>query len=104
MPSASTALRATETFDIAEVQPSPRDLKIMARRLAVHCAVYRGAIPTIAFWQLGSTLALFTVVIGLMFLTVQNYIPSYRYRHQIYLRFLGVRQLNEYHDKFCTHT
>lgn len=73
MPSASTALRATETFDIAEVQPSPRDLKIMARRLAVHCAVYRGAIPTIAFWQLGSTLALFTVVIGLMFLTVQNY-------------------------------
>lgn len=77
MPSASTALRATEPTEFAVIPatsvPSTRELKDKARRLAVHCAAYRGALPVTAYWQLGSTLALFAVVIALMFATVQTH-------------------------------
>jgi acyl-lipid omega-6 desaturase (Delta-12 desaturase) len=73
VPSASTALCATRPSDIVNAPPSGRELKETARRLAVHCARFRGAIPAVAFWQLGSTLALFVVVIGLMFMTVERH-------------------------------
>lgn len=70
---ASTALRATEPYDIGHAHPTARDLKDRARRLAVHCASFRGARPLIAYWQLGSTLALFAATIALMFVTVQTH-------------------------------
>jgi acyl-lipid omega-6 desaturase (Delta-12 desaturase) len=50
-----------------------RELKDKARRMAVHCAGYRGAIPQRAVWQLSTTLAVFTVSLVLMFVTVTNY-------------------------------
>jgi acyl-lipid omega-6 desaturase (Delta-12 desaturase) len=53
--------------------PAHHDLKEKARRMAVHCAAYRGPLPAIAFWQLGSTLALFVVLVGLMFATVASH-------------------------------
>ncbi|MEQ1698152.1 MAG: fatty acid desaturase [Hyphomicrobiaceae bacterium] len=73
MPSASTALRATQSCDMTTAPQSARDLKDRARRLAVHCAAFRGALPMVAYWQLGSTLALFVVVVGLMFATVEHH-------------------------------
>ena len=73
MPAASTALRATGRFNITPAQPSARDLKDKARRLAVHCAAFRGALPAVAYWQLGSTIALFSVMIALMFATVATH-------------------------------
>ena len=73
MPSASTALRAPKPMELTSARPSVRDLKDTARRLAVHCAAFRGALPVIAYWQLGSTLVVFTAVIGLMFATVAQH-------------------------------
>jgi acyl-lipid omega-6 desaturase (Delta-12 desaturase) len=49
------------------------DMKEKARRLAIHCAGYRGAVPLLAYWQLGSTLFVFAVLLGLMFATVEHY-------------------------------
>lgn len=39
----------------------------------MHCAGFRGALPGIAYWQLGSTLALFVLVLAAMFATVEHY-------------------------------
>jgi acyl-lipid omega-6 desaturase (Delta-12 desaturase) len=71
--SVATALRASGSNGEFDQRPSGRDLKDKARRLAAHCAAYRGAVPTVAFWQLGSTLVLFILVIGLMFATVATH-------------------------------
>ncbi len=56
------------------VQPTRMDaatLKAMARRLAAHCAAYRGASPGPAIWQLASTTAAFVAMVGLMLLSLK---------------------------------
>ena len=73
MPSVSTALRATPAYDLPPVYPSARELKDKARRLAVHCAAFRGAIPQRAIWQLSTTLLLYAATIGAMLATVANF-------------------------------
>jgi acyl-lipid omega-6 desaturase (Delta-12 desaturase) len=74
VPSRSTALRSTVPAS-TELVPEPvlSELKQKARRLAVHCAAYRGALPQRAFWQLSTTLAVFVVLLSAMFATVQSY-------------------------------
>ncbi len=42
------------------------DLKAAARRLAAHCAAYRGSSPGTAIWQVTTTAAAFVVLFGLM--------------------------------------
>ena len=91
MASNATALRKARSFDeelhasalparadgsgarLHLAESSLAELKDKARRLAVHCAAYRGAIPERAFWQLLSTLAVFAVVVGVMFATVATH-------------------------------
>jgi acyl-lipid omega-6 desaturase (Delta-12 desaturase) len=42
------------------------DLKTAARRLAAHCAAYRGSSLWVAIWQVASTTAAFVVLVALM--------------------------------------
>ncbi|MGH1419173.1 MAG: fatty acid desaturase family protein [Hyphomicrobiaceae bacterium] len=48
------------------------DLKQNVKRIAAHCAKYRGAIPKTAYTQVGVTLVLFLVTIAAMFETVRH--------------------------------
>jgi len=78
VPSASAALRATPAHDLLmpgfkPTSPTLRELKDRARRLAVHCAAYRGAVPRQALLQLATTLGLFAVLLGCMFATVEHH-------------------------------
>jgi acyl-lipid omega-6 desaturase (Delta-12 desaturase) len=74
VPSASLKLR--ESFEFDDTQPkaaTASDLKATARRLAVHCARFRGAVPSTAAWQLATTLALFSGLLVTMLATVQTH-------------------------------
>lgn len=78
VPSTSAALRATTDDTLLaergrQAAPSPRDLKVQARRLAVHCAAYRGAIPHRALTQFVMTLVTFVALIAAMFIAVEHY-------------------------------
>ena len=77
MPSSSAALRATPEFDQEyghpPAYPPTRELKDKARRLAVHCAAFRGAIAKRAIWQLSTTLLAFFAIIAAMFATVEHH-------------------------------
>ncbi len=60
--------------DVTSVYPARIDaasLKAAARRLAAHCAAYRGASPNQAIWQLASTSAAFVATITLMLISMR---------------------------------
>lgn len=75
MPSSSTALRAPSDDVLPADSGLPsstslRELRAKARRLAVHCAAYRGALPHRAALQFATTIGLFLALIAIMLVTV----------------------------------
>ena len=57
----------------ANQTPLEESTKQMVRRLAAHCAAYRGAVPRLALLQLATTLIPLALVIAAMFMTVRTH-------------------------------
>jgi acyl-lipid omega-6 desaturase (Delta-12 desaturase) len=51
---------------VRTARSTANELKAAARRLAAHCAAYRGASPGPAIWQVASTTAAFVALVALM--------------------------------------
>ena len=67
---------APETNDTANtggytVRAAGSELKAAARRLAAHCAAYRGSSMAAAVWQVASTTAAFIALVSVMILSLQ---------------------------------
>ena len=62
-----------------EVEPAPAtratELKAAARKLAAHCAAYRGASISDAVWQVGTTAAAFIALVAVMLYTIEFSYP-----------------------------
>jgi acyl-lipid omega-6 desaturase (Delta-12 desaturase) len=72
----SASLQRREPAELEQyhsVSHTSAELKATARRLAVHCARYRGPIAHRAIWQLVTTLGLFAVLIGTMLATANTH-------------------------------
>jgi acyl-lipid omega-6 desaturase (Delta-12 desaturase) len=69
------------TIDPATAVPVAQDIaaqdadhiKTMVRRLAQHCAKFKGAVPTLAYRQLANTLVPLAILVATMFITVSSY-------------------------------
>ena len=61
----------------AEPAPATRaaELKAAARKLAAHCAAYRGASISDAVWQVGTTAAAFIALVAVMLYTIEFSYP-----------------------------
>ncbi|MGQ0672848.1 MAG: fatty acid desaturase [Hyphomicrobium sp.] len=54
-------------------QKAEAELKATMRRLAAHCAAFRGSIPRRAWWQIATTVVPFLAVVAAMFATVASH-------------------------------
>ena len=65
------------SIDVETYSKSPAPLeestKQKVRRLAAHCAAYRGSVLKLAYWQLANTLIPLAIIVAAMFMTVRSH-------------------------------
>lgn len=68
-------VRASIDVETYSKTPAPLEesTKQKVRRLAAHCAAYRGSVPRLAYWQLANTLVPLALIVAAMFMTVHSH-------------------------------